>query len=91
MTPSAVAMAKPSPLCSARSRRSGRTSKDIVRPGWRRMRCTVPTASPIDLGASIEDQLPRLPSRKSSVYPRLKVLAVSGSKPPVTVPYEARQ
>ena len=58
---------------------------------WRigAMETTVPTSSPIDFGASIEDQFPdRFPSKNNCVYPRLKVLARSGVNPPSLRPNE---
>ena len=46
----------------------------------------VPTNSPMDFAASIAAHFPLFPSRKSSVYPLLNVLDVSGTNPPETVP-----
>ena len=45
---------------------------------------TTPISSPMDFAASIDAHFPRFPSMKSSVYPLLNVLRVSGVNPPVT-------
>ena len=81
--PSLATKEKPSPLfsfiflfCSLR----------VTTALSRLMAVTVPISSPIDLAASIAAHLPLRPSMKSSVYPLLNVFAVSGVKPPETVP-----
>ena len=75
----------PSPLFRTMPPRENR----IVRVDLSRLRdVMVPISSPMDLAASMAAHFPLFPSRKSSVYPLLNVFAVSGTKPPVTLPYE---
>ena len=85
---------KPSPLARVMLRSFSRTAtvtspEASLPPFAGVIDTTVPTSSPIGLGASMEDQEPLFPSRNSSVYPRLKVFSGSGTKPPVTLPKDA--